>query len=105
MAKELGDLIVRLSLDSSRFENSLDKFEAQMTKVQASCMSAATGLTSFKKVTEKLKGSSDTLTERMRGMLLRLTPIMSARPSGRRCRPRLSRAGLWTSPPRKYATR
>ena len=54
MAKELGDLIVRLSLDSSRFENSLEKFEAQMTKVQASCMSAATGLTSFKKVTEKL---------------------------------------------------
>ena len=52
MAKELGDLIVRLSLDSSRFENSLKKFEAQMTKVQASCISAATGLTSFKKVTE-----------------------------------------------------
>ena len=40
MAKELGDLIVRLSLDSSRFENSLEKFEAQMTKVQASCMEA-----------------------------------------------------------------
>ena len=65
MAKELGDLIVRLSLDSSRFENSLEKFETQMTKVQASCMSAATGLTDFKKVTEKLKASADTLTERL----------------------------------------
>jgi TP901 family phage tail tape measure protein len=65
VAKELGDLIVRLSLDSSRFENSLEKFEAQMTKVLASCMSAATGLTSFKKVTEKLKVSADTLSERL----------------------------------------
>ncbi len=65
MAKELGDLIVRLSLDSSRFEDGLKRFEAQMVKVQSQFKSAATGLTDFDKVTAKLKSSTDTLTERL----------------------------------------
>ena len=65
VAKELGDLIVRLSLDSSKFEDALSRFESQMTKVQKQFQSSATGLTDFDKVTEKLKASADTLTERL----------------------------------------
>ena len=65
MAKELGDLIVRLSLDSSKFEDGLKRFEEQMIKVQGQFRSAATGLTDFDKVTAKLKTSAETLTERL----------------------------------------
>lgn len=65
MAKELGDLIVRLSLDSSKFEDALSRFESQMTKVQKQFQSSTTGLTDFDKVTEKLKTSADTLSERL----------------------------------------
>ena len=65
MAKELGDLIVRLSLDSSKFEDALSRFESQMNKVQKQFHSSATGLTDFDKVTEKLKSSADTLSERL----------------------------------------
>ena len=65
MAKELGDLIVRLSLDSSKFENALSRFESQMSKVQKQFQSSATGLTDFDKVTEKLRSSADTLSERL----------------------------------------
>lgn len=65
MAKELGDLIVRLSLDSSKFDNALSRFETQMTKVQNQFQSSVTGLTDFDKVTEKLKASTDTLSERL----------------------------------------
>lgn len=65
MAKELGDLIVRLSLDSSKFEDGLKRFESQMAKVQGQFKSATTGITDFDKVTAKLKTSADTLTERM----------------------------------------
>ena len=65
MAKELGDLIVRLSLDSSKFDDALSRFESQMTKVQKQFQSSATGLTDFDKVTEKLKASADTLSERL----------------------------------------
>ena len=65
MAKELGDLIVRLSLDSSKFEDGLKRFEAQMVKVQSQFKSATTGFTDFDKVTAKLKTSAETLTERL----------------------------------------
>jgi len=65
MARELGDLIVRLSLDSSKFEDALSRFESQMTKVQKQFQSSATELTDFDKVTEKLKASADTLSERL----------------------------------------
>lgn len=65
MAKELGDLIVRLSLDSSKFEDGLKRFETQMGKVQSQFKSTATGLTDFDKVTAKLKDSSETLTDRL----------------------------------------
>ncbi len=65
MAKEIGDLIVRLSLDSSKFEDGLKRFEEQMIKVRGQFRSAATGLTDFDKVTAKLKTSAETLTERL----------------------------------------
>ena len=65
MAKELGDLIVRLSLDSSKFDDGLKRLESQMGKVQASFRSSTTGLTDFDKVTAKLQGSANTLTERL----------------------------------------
>lgn len=65
MAKELGDLIVRLSLDSTKFDNALKRFESQMTAVQKQFKSSATGLTDFDKVTGKLKSSAETLTERL----------------------------------------
>ncbi len=65
MAKELGDLIVRLSLDSSKFDDALSRLETQMTKVQTSFRSSSTGLTDFDKVVGQLKTSAETLTSRM----------------------------------------
>ena len=47
MAKELGDLIVRLSLGSGKFDDALARLETQMTKVQSSFRNSATGLTDF----------------------------------------------------------
>ena len=44
MARELGDLIVRLSLDSTKFEDGLKRLESSMSKVQASFRSSTTGL-------------------------------------------------------------
>lgn len=65
MARELGDLIVRLSLDSAKFEDGLKRLESQMTRVQSEFRSSATGLTDFDKVTTKLQTSANTLTERL----------------------------------------
>ncbi len=65
MAKELGDLIVRLSLDSSKFDDALSRLETQMGKVQTSFRSSSTGLTDFNKVVGQLKTSAETLTNRM----------------------------------------
>ena len=65
MAKEIGDLIVRLSLDSAKFDDGIQHLESQMTKVQASFRSSATGITDFDKVTAKLQASAQTLTERL----------------------------------------
>ena len=48
MASGTSDLIVCLSLDTTQFEGSLSKFEGQMTKLQASCINASTGITNFK---------------------------------------------------------
>lgn len=64
MAKNLGDLIVRLSLNSAAFDDGVKKFETQMTALQRQFQSAATGITDFEKVTAKLKTSADTLTQR-----------------------------------------
>ncbi len=65
MGKELGDLIVRLSLDSAKFDDGLKRLETQMTKVQGQFKSSTTGITDFGKVTEKLQGSANTLTQRL----------------------------------------
>lgn len=65
MAKELGDLIVRLAMDSAHFDDGLKRLESQMTKVQSQFKSSTTGLTDFGKVTEKLQGSASTLTDKL----------------------------------------
>ena len=65
MAKDIGDLIVKLSLDSAQFESGMEKFEKQMTKLQSQYRSSATGVTDFDKVVTKLEGSAKTLTERV----------------------------------------
>ena len=65
MAKELGDLIVRLSLDSAKFEAGMSKFEKQMTLLQNQYKSSTTGVTDFDKVVSKLQESAGTLTERL----------------------------------------
>ena len=65
MASGTSDLIVRLSLDTTLFEGSLSKFEGQMTKLQASCTNATTGITNFKQVTAQLQTSAQTLTDKL----------------------------------------
>ena len=65
MAKNMGDLIVRLSLDSTAFEGATSRFEAQMAKLQKQFKSTTTGVTDFDKVTEKLKVSAETLTQKL----------------------------------------
>ncbi len=65
MGKELGDLIVRLSLDSAKFGAGMSKFEKQMTKLQSQYKSSTTGVTDFDKVVTKLQESAATLTDRI----------------------------------------
>ena len=65
MASNLGDLIVRLSLDSSAFEGSITKFETQMKKLGTQFKSTTTGITDFDKVIDKLKTSAETLTGKL----------------------------------------
>ena len=64
-SKDIGDLIVKLSLDSAKFETGMAKFEKQMTKLQNQYKSSTTGVTDFDKVVSKLRESAGTLTERL----------------------------------------
>ena len=65
MAKDIGDLIVKLSLDSAQFESGMEKLEKQMTKLQSQYRSSATGVTDFDKVVTKLEGSAKTVAQVM----------------------------------------
>ena len=65
MAKDIGDLIVKLSLDSTKFDDGIKRLESQMTKVQALFTSSTSGLTNFGKVVDSLQGSAKTLTQRL----------------------------------------
>ena len=65
MARELGDLIVRLSLDTAKFDDGLKRLETSITQVQSSFRSSTTGLTDFDKVVGKLQTSASTLTDRL----------------------------------------
>lgn len=65
MARDLGDLIIRLSLDAAQFEEGINKFENQTKRLQKAFTSSTTGMTDFDKVVGKLQGSAQTLTDRL----------------------------------------
>lgn len=78
MARDLGDLIVRLSLDAAKFEEGMSRFQSQIGKVQSEFKSATTGLTDFDKTTAKLQGSADTLTNRLKMQQDRVAQLEAA---------------------------
>ena len=78
MASSTSDLIVRLSLDTASFDGALSKFEGQMTKLQASCTNATTGITNFKQVTAQLQSSAQTLTDKLAAQKQKVADLEAA---------------------------
>ena len=78
MASSTSDLIVRLSLDTTNFEGAMSKFEGQMTKLQASCTTAGTGITNFKQVTAQLQTSAQTLTDKLAAQKQKVADLEAA---------------------------
>ena len=76
--KDIGDLIVKLSLDSAKFETGMAAFEKQMTKLQAQYKSSTTGITDFDKVVTKLEGSAKTLTEKLTAQREKVSDLEAA---------------------------
>jgi len=76
--KDIGDLIVKLSLDSAQFESGMEKLEKQMTKLQSQYRSSATGVTDFDKVVTKLEGSAKTLTDKLAAQREKVSELEAA---------------------------
>lgn len=68
----LSDLIVKLSLDSSKFSQGLSETVQSLSKLQTKFRDSKTGIVDFGKVTESLKNNAQLLTEKFKLQSARL---------------------------------
>lgn len=75
MATTLSDLIVKLSLDNSKFTKGIRQSTTSLTALQKKFTSGKTGITDFAKVTEALQGKQTALSQKFQLQTTRLDKL------------------------------